>query len=135
MIDIIMWLCLNFLENSVDTIFSKNQKFLSIIFLLTHVQNDFWPIKGQSIYQLYLVKNYSIAVLVLYPPIDLHLIFEKTSLKNQVGQTWFFVYLELDFCRLLRQKNQVPHRQKIKFVQLAFSNSFFSKIKCRSIGG
>ena len=29
------------------------------------------------------------------PPIDLHLIFEKSSLKNQVGWTWFFVYFEL----------------------------------------
>ena len=59
--------------------------------------------------------------------IDLHLIFEKSSLKNR---TWFFVYFELDFWT--GSKNQVWKRQKIKSVQLHFSN--FSKIKCRSIG-
>ena len=36
-------------------------------------------------------------------PIDLHLIFEKSSLKNQVCQTGFFVYFKLDFWRLQRQ--------------------------------
>ena len=36
-----------------------------------------------------------ILFLLLLPPIDIHLIFEKSSLKHQVGWTWFFVYLEL----------------------------------------
>ena len=91
-----------FLENSVNTIFSKNQKFLTIIFLLTHVQNDFWPIKGHSIYQLYLVKNYYIAVLVFYPHIDLHLFFKKMSLKNQVGQTWLIKlgFSKINYCSI-----------------------------------
>ena len=37
------------------------------------------------------------------PLIDLHLIFEKSSLKNQVNWTWFFVYFKLEFFRLHRQ--------------------------------
>ena len=41
------------------------------------------------------------------PPGDMHLIFEISSLKNQVWRTEFFVYFKLDFCRLHRQKNQV----------------------------
>ena len=44
---------------------------------------------------------------------DLHLIFEKSSLKNQVGQTWFLVYFELDFYN----KIQVQNIPKIKFIQ------------------
>ena len=32
-----------------------------------------------------------------FPPVDLYLIFEKSSLKNQVLQTRFLVYFELDF--------------------------------------
>ena len=32
--------------------------------------------------------------------IDLHLIFKKSSLINKVGWIWFFVYFELEFCRL-----------------------------------
>jgi hypothetical protein len=32
------------------------------------------------------------------------LIFEKSSLKNQVGRTWFFVYFKLEFCRLHKQE-------------------------------
>ena len=32
-----------------------------------------------------------------FPPVDLYLIFEKSSLKNQVLQTGFLVYFELDF--------------------------------------
>ena len=31
------------------------------------------------------------------PPIDLHLIFEKSSFKNQVGQIWFLIILNLKF--------------------------------------
>ena len=53
-------------------------------------------------------KLHRYSALVHRPPVDLHLIFEKSSLQNQVGRTWFFVYFELDFCRLHRQK-------KIKF--------------------
>ena len=35
-----------------------------------------------------------------WPPIHLHLIFEISSLKNQVGRTGFFVYFNLDFYSL-----------------------------------
>ena len=48
-------------------------------------------------------KLHRYSALVHRPPVDLHLIFEKSSLQNQVGRTWFFVYFELDFCRLHRQ--------------------------------
>ena len=42
---------------------------------------------------------------------------------KKVGQTWFLVYFELDFCRL-HSKNQVWNRLKIKFVQLDFWKKF-----------
>ena len=44
-------------------------------------------------------KLHRYSALAHRPPVDLHLIFEKSSLKNQVGQTWFFVYFKHDFCR------------------------------------
>ena len=59
------------------------------------------------------------------PLIDLHLIFEKLSLKNQVERTWFFVYFELNFYCLC--KIQVWNRLKIKFVHFDFSNLIFQK--------
>ena len=41
-----------------------------------------------------------------FPPVDLYLIFEKSSLKNQVLQTRFLVYFELDFyCLCSLQKS------------------------------
>ena len=41
-------------------------------------------------------------------PIHLHLIFEISSLKNQVQWTWFFVYFELDFyCLYSLQKSSL----------------------------
>ena len=41
-----------------------------------------------------------------WPPIHLHLIFEISSLKNQVWQTWCFVYFKLDFyCLCSLQKS------------------------------
>ena len=65
------------------------------------------PASWVMISPLYVIA--SVRLLTFYyggsqlPRIDLYLIFEKSSLKNQNGQTWFFVYLELDFCRLHRQ--------------------------------
>ena len=55
-------------------------------------------------------------------PIDLHLIFEQLSLKNQVGRAWFLVYFEIQF---FQATNQVWNRQKIKFVQLDLLNFIF----------
>ena len=37
--------------------------------------------------------------------LDLHLIFEKSSLQNQVGRTWFLVYIQLDFYCLCSLQN------------------------------
>ena len=42
-------------------------------------------------------------IILSYPPIHLHLIFEISSSKNLVRITGFFVYFQLDFCRLHRQ--------------------------------
>jgi hypothetical protein len=49
---------------------------------------------------------------IIQPPIDLHLIFEKSSLKNPVGQTLYFVYFKLEIFEIftascLACKNQV----------------------------
>ena len=63
--------------------------------------------------------------------IDLHLIkFEKSSWMNLIFcrfQTWIFQATQV--C-----KSKVRNGQKIKFIQLDFSNSIFSKGKCRSKG-
>ena len=66
-----------------------------------------------------------------FPLVYLTLIFEKSSWKNQVLRTWFFVYFlyEPDFLSISNlifagytvSKNQVRNRQKTKFVQLDFS--------------
>ena len=55
--------------------------------------------------------------------IDLNLIFEKSSLKNQVGQIDFLSISNLN----LQTTQTVQNRQKIEFVQLDFSNSIFQK--------
>ena len=52
------------------------------------------------------------ASLPTYPPVDLQLIFEKSNLKNQVGQTWFLVYFKLEFWRLNRHKNSSSKQTK-----------------------
>ena len=54
------------------------------------------------------------------PPIDLHLIFEKSSLKNQVWKIKldaldFLSILDLIFIACVACKNQVQNWQKIKF--------------------
>ena len=50
-----------------------------------------WYILWSPADSLSLTRLLSIAGLVwVQPPIDLHLIFEKLSLRNQVGWTWFF---------------------------------------------
>ena len=63
-------------------------------------------------------------------PIYLHLIFEISSLKNQVWWIGFFVYFELNFTAYVAWQNLVWNRQKIQFVELDIS-----KIKWRWIGG
>ena len=64
--------------------------------------------------------------------IDLYLISEKSTWKNQVQRTGFLVYFELDFyclCSLLKSISKSPVRLTW-FFQLDFS-----KIKYRSTGG
>ena len=57
-----------------------------------------WYILWSPADSLSLTRLLSIAGLVwVQPPIDLHLIFEKLSLRNQVERTAFLVYFELDF--------------------------------------
>ena len=71
-----------------------------------------------------------------WPPIDLYLIFEKSSLKNQVGRSWFF-------CLFRTWILQATQAVKIKFEidkkssssNLIFQTLFVPKIMCRSIGG
>ena len=46
----------------------------------------------------------------------LHLILEKSNMKNQVGRTWLLVYSNLNFAGYTGSKNQVWNRQKINFV-------------------
>ena len=65
------------------------------------------------------------------PPIDLHLIFEKSSLKNQVGQT-FLSISNLIFTACVACKIQVQNRLKTSSFNLIFQTSLL-KIKCRSI--
>ena len=85
------------------------------------------------------------------PTVDLYLIFEKSSCKNQIEWIWFFVNISyMIFTASVACKNQVPNRQKIKlknqvceikifknqvqidrgytkFIQLDFLNSIFQK--------
>ena len=69
-----------------------------------------------------------------FPPVDLYLIFEKTSFKNQVLQTGLLAckksISKLIFAGYTGSKNQVQNRLKIKFVELDFSKSMY-----RSTGG
>ena len=55
------------------------------------------------------------------PPIDLHLIFEK------LDELDFLSISNLDFAGYTGSKSQVQNRQKIKFIQLDFSNLIFEK--------
>ena len=57
-----------------------------------------------------------------WPPIDLHMIFEKSSLKNQLH---FLFISNLNFEGYTDSKNQVWNRQKIKLIQSNFSNLIF----------
>ena len=65
---------------------------------------------------------------------ELHLIFEKLSLKNQNGRSLFLSISKLISTACIAYKDQVWNRQKIKLAQLVFSNSFFLRIKSRSVG-
>ena len=71
---------------------------------------------GSNVYPVAKGKHYQ----DYYPLIDLHLVFEKPRLKNQVGGTWFLSTSNLNFAGYAVRK--------IKF------KLDFSKIKCRSIG-
>ena len=60
------------------------------------------------------------------PPVDLYLIFEKSSLTN-----WIFSLQKsiskLIFAGYTGSKNPVPNRLKIQFVRLDFSKLIFQK--------
>ena len=62
-------------------------------------------------------------------PFDLHLIFEKSSCKNQVRQTWFLAYKNQFRNWFLHagSKNPVQNRLKIQFFKLNFSKLIFQK--------
>ena len=52
------------------------------------------------------------------PSIDLHLIFGKSSFKNKIGWTWFFVYFKFEFILPVSFA-------KLKIFQINFLNSIF----------
>ena len=58
-------------------------------------------------------------------PVDLYLISEKSIWKNQVQQTRFLVYFELDFYCLCINFEIDFCRLKIQFVELKFFNLIF----------
>ena len=66
---------------------------------------------------------------------DLHLIFEKSRLKNQGGLTWFFVYFEIDFYCLCSLQNSSLKSTENQVHPTWFFKLDFSKTKCKSIGG
>ena len=57
------------------------------------------------------------------PPIDLHLIFEKSSLKNPVGRTWFLIILNLKFAGSQAVKINFEIDQKLSLSNLIFQKS------------
>ena len=67
----------------------------------------------------------------LCPPVVLYLISEKSIWKNQVRQTEFLVYFELDFyclCIILKINFKVDFfRSKIQFIKHDFPNLSFQK--------
>ena len=65
--------------------------------------------------------------------VPLHLIFEKSSLKNPVRRTGFLVYFELDFYSCVACK-KVRNGLKIQFIELDFSNSIFQKSSAEGQG-
>ena len=64
-------------------------------------------------------------------PVDLYLISEKTSLKNQVQLNWIFnlkkTFSKLIFAGYTGSKNPVQNRLKIQFVELDLSELIFQK--------
>ena len=77
---------------------------------------------------------------IAFPSVDLHLISEKSIWKNQVRQTGFLLYFELDFCCLCSlqktilklifvgytgSKNQVRNSLNLHFVALDFLSTWF----------
>ena len=86
-----------------------------------------------AIISTYLDNSWQNEIEKALPPVDLYLIFEKSSWKNQVRQTGFLVYFELDFyCLCSLQKSIINFeidfcRLKIQFVELDFSNLIFQK--------
>jgi hypothetical protein len=65
-----------------------------------------------------------------YPPVDLYLVFEKSSWKNQVRRTGFSLQKSISkliFAGYTGSKNPVRNRLKIQFVELDFSKLIFQK--------
>ena len=66
----------------------------------------------------------------LFPLVDLYLIFEKSSFKNQIefDELNFLSILHLIFEGYTGSENQVSDGIKIQFVELDFSNLTFQKL-------
>ena len=86
-------------------------------------------------------KRYDWCVYHLFtdrPPVDLYLIFEKSSCKNQVRVAGFLACKNQFWNWFLQAtqavKNQVWNRQKIKFVQFDVSNLIFQKSNADQLG-
>ena len=69
---------------------------------------------------------------VPFPPVDLYLNFEKSSLKNQVRRTGFF-FSKLIFAGSTGSKNQVRNRLKIQFVELDFSETKYRSTRGKDL--
>ena len=57
--------------------------------------------------------------LMFWPPVDLYLIFEKSTWRNQVRQTGFLVYFELDFyclCSLQKSILKLIHESVVSII-------------------
>ena len=66
------------------------------------------------------------------PPVDLYLIFEKLSLRNQVERTAFLVYFELDFyylCSLQKSSLKQTKKSNLIFEKSSVSNRVSVTIK------
>ena len=90
---------LNLLTNSKLIQIEKSEKNYLIIMR---------PFRLSKLFSAIIIENEEEVVreLLTLASIDLHLIFEKSSFKNQFGQTWFFVYSVLDFyCLCSLQKS------------------------------
>ena len=88
-----------------------------------HLFSYLWVFHQNSFLYSPWLRPYCDFMILDNPPVDLHLIFEKSSLKNKVGQTRFLVYFKLDFyCKI-----QVQNRPKMEFIEIHFSKYSFQK--------